>query len=177
MSIAKYLVILMMSFGLISEAFASDAFLSQFKAGKWEGQVTNTVSPDLKGKKFSAMTEVAENAVTVKVKWDGATGQAGEEWKITPTQLIQTEYDASGKAIGTYAADLRKGTTAGERTFDVHCANREAKECDNGIDPANHWILKTDGTQLDYVVRGLKDKNDPASLGERHFFQLKYLGQ
>lgn len=178
MRIAKYLVILMMGLGLTSEAFASDAFLSQFKAGKWEGQVVNTVTPDFKGKKLSATTEVAGDTVKVKVVWDGATGQTGEEWKITPTQLIQTEYDASGKVIGTYAADARKGSTAtGERTYDVHCANREAKECDNGIDPNNHWILKTDGARFDYVVRGLKDAANPASLGDRHFFQLKYLGQ
>ena len=177
MRIAKYLVILVISFGFVSGAFASDAFLSQFKAGKWEGQVMNSVTPDFKGKKFSAMTEVADSEVKVKVKWDNTAGQAGEEWKITPTQLIQTEYDASGKVIGTYAADLRQGATAGERTFDIHCANREAKQCDNGVDPNNYWILKTDGTQLNYVTRGLRDANDPSSLGERHFFQLKYIGQ
>lgn len=166
--------------GLSLNAMAADPYLANFKAGKWEGKVTNSVLDTLKGKAVTATTTASGEAVTVTMKVAGAQGQEREEWKITPTQLLQTEFDAAGKAVATYAADLRKGGTETSRTFDVHCTDRAAKKCDQNIDPKFNWTLTADskaGTFI-YIVNGPQDKNNPESaVIERHRFELKNVGQ
>lgn len=160
--------------GLAVGAKAADSYLANWKAGKWEGKVIESVDPSLKGKKVTATTMTAGDWVTVNVVWEGAKGQEKEVWKISPTSLVQTEYDAQGKTKATYTADIRKGGSNNEKVFDVHCADKAAKKCDNNIDPANNWTIGVWDTKWSYVVKGLKDKSDPKSLGERHRFEFQW---
>lgn len=171
----KYLLTTVAVLGLAFSTQAADNFLAKFKPGKWEGKVVNSVSPDLKGKKVTATTNVKGDEVTVTVVTEGAKGGEKEVWKITPTKLIQTEYDEKGKAAGTYTANAKKSGMDTERTFEINCADRAAKKCDNNIDPNNSWTLKVEGEKFTYLVRGLKDKkalNSPVV--DRHLFQFNY---
>ena len=171
----KLLAIAGLLMGLGLSVNAADNYLANFKAGKWQGTVADSVSADLKGKKMTATTATMGDAVTVTVKTEGDTGQ--EVWKITPTQLVQTEYDATGKTLGTYTADLKKDTTtATTRTFEIHCADRAAGKCDNNINPKNNWVLTVAGGKFTYIVNGLKDKTNPNSYGQRHRFEFNYSG-
>ncbi|MBI4211751.1 MAG: hypothetical protein HY540_03855 [Deltaproteobacteria bacterium] len=163
--------------GIAVGANAADPYLSKFQPGTWKGKVTESVSPELKGKMITATTATSPEAVTVTVKFDGAKGGEREEWKITNNKLIQTEYDASGKAVGTYAANLRQGSNDAERVFDINCTDKAAKKCDNNIDPNNNWVVSVNEGKFNYVVRGLKDKANPTSVGERHRFEFQYAGK
>lgn len=174
MKAIRFLTLTGLALTLAASAFAGDAYVAGFKAGAWEGKVAESVSAELKGKKIWATTTQAGDTVTVVVKWDGATGQEREEWKVTPTQLIQTEFNKDGKAVSTYGANARTGGTAREHVYDIHCEDRAAKKCDASIDPNNNWVLTHDADKFVYIVRGLKDKANPASLGERHRFEFKF---
>ncbi|OGQ05936.1 MAG: hypothetical protein A3F82_05595 [Deltaproteobacteria bacterium RIFCSPLOWO2_12_FULL_44_12] len=171
----KILLIIGVALGLGMSAQAADSYIAKFKPGKWEGKVVNSVSPDLKGKKFTGMTEVKGDEVIVTVVMEGAKGGEKEVWKITPTKLVQTEYDAAGKSVATYTANAKKGGTDAEKTFEINCADRAAKKCDNNIDPNNTWTLKTEGQKFTYLVRGVKDKKEVNSpVVDRHLFQFNY---
>ena len=166
----------LLGLALSASAQAADKFLANFKAGSWTGAVTESVSPALKGKKITATTETTADQVKIVVRVEGAAGQEREEWVVTPTKLTQTEYDAAGKSVATYAADVRTAQTNTARTYDIHCTNRTANQCDNNIDFHNHWALVASGHTFKYIVNGLKDKANPDSLGTRHIFEFAHKG-
>lgn len=155
-------------------AKAADKFLSNFKAGNWTGTVTESVSPDLKGKKITATTETTADQVKIVTRVEGAQGQEREEWVITQTKLTQAEFDAAGKAVGApYTANAKPAQTDTARTFEINCADRKANQCDNGIDYRNNWSLVANANTFKYIVTGLRDKAKPDSLGTRHVFEFK----
>ncbi len=178
----KILSIAAVLLGLGFNASAAEQNLPKFKEGKWKGTVIDSIDVNLKNKTVTATSEVVEkNKVKITVVTEGAKGYAKEEWIITPKELIQTEYKSNGKVDATYKADYRlnkKGNIKSEElTYDIHCANKQAKKCDNNIDPNNSWTIKAKGNKLTYVVHGLKNKKDPASLGDRHVFEFQYAGR
>lgn len=166
----KYLTVIVLALVFSGAAKAEDTWLSKFAAGAWEGRVANSVSEGLNGKKFNATVVPSSEGVLITTKLEGANGAEREEWKLTPTQLIQTEYDAEGKAVTTYTADRRVGS---ENIYDIRCEDRAANKCDAGIDKNNHWVLDVQGNTFTYIVRGLTNKEDPTSVGERHRFVFK----
>lgn len=165
---------LALGFGL--NANAADKFLANFKAGSWTGTVAESVAAELKGKKVTATTETTADQVKITVRVDGTKDQEREEWVATPTKLVQTEYDAAGKAVATYTANARTAYTNTARTYDINCTDRSANKCDNSIDRNNHWVLTASGNTFKYTVNGLRDKANPDSLGTRHVFEFTKAG-
>ena len=177
MKTLKLMFVAALLMGLSHSAKAADKFLSNFKAGNWTGTVADSVSADLKGKKITATTEATADQVKIVTRVEGAKGQEREEWVLTPTKLVQTEFDAAGKAVGaSYTANAKSAQTDSARTFDINCADRTAGKCDNGIDFHNNWSLVASGNTFKYIVTGLRDKTKPDSLGTRHVFEFNYAG-
>ncbi|MDO8494217.1 MAG: hypothetical protein Q7S68_02655 [Deltaproteobacteria bacterium] len=175
----KKMLCLTILLGFSSAAFAGDPYLVKFKDGTWDGKVTESVSEGLKGLKVTGVSKRTDTGVTFTVKFDGAKGEEKEVWVITGNKLVQTEYDEAGKAVKTYAADLRTAdaTNYKERTFDIHCTDKAAGKCDGDIGPQNNWVLSFATGNFDYIVKGLKVKEDPTSLGLRHRFTFTHTGK
>lgn len=166
------------SLALSVSAFAADPFLANLKAGSWTGTVAESVSPALKGKKFTATTETTGDQVKITVRVDGAQGEEREEWVVTPTKLVQSEFDAIGKMVGApYTANTKSAQTNTARTYEINCTDRATNQCDNGIDFRNKWSLVASGNTLKYIVTGLRDKAKPDSLGTRHVFEFTQAGK
>lgn len=171
----KYIAMAGLLLGFSLPVVAADTYTTGFEEGSWEGRIVESVIEGLKGKAVWATTKREGETVTVTVKFDGASGAEKEVWTITPASLVQTEYGKDGKVVSTYRANTRQQEGTRERVFDIHCDDRMTKKCDADIDPNNNWILSHDIGKLVYIVRGLKDKANPASLGERHRFEFRLI--
>lgn len=171
----KYITMGGLLLGLSLPVLAADTYTTGFEEGSWEGRIVESVAETLKGKAVWATTKREGEVVTVTVKFDGATGAEKEVWSITPSSLVQTEYNKNGKSVSTYRANARQQGGVRERVFDIHCDDRVTKKCDADIDPNNNWVLSHDIGKFVYIVRGLKDKANPASLGERHHFEFRLI--
>jgi len=133
--------------------------------GMYNGQL-QSVLIDLNRKEGVLTVEKNGEKCIMNFKTEGAS----EVWELNGKNLIQKEFDNSGKIVQQYSATLE-----GDK-FVINCKDRTKNECDGGIDSRNYWQLVTTPSEVIYAVYGVSSdyRNDPNAVAmKRHEFTFK----
>ncbi len=172
-------LMLVVALAVTSSAFAATPILTDMKAGKFSGTLKSYVSKAIDGKKGELTVAKTGEGTLLTFKVEGAQGNEREEWLLQGDELVQREFDASGKMTRNYTAKITttKPATAGEATFAIHCQDAAKNVCDGGIDSRNAWTISSNGDSVTYTVWGVEkaeDRNNPkANVIKRHEFSFR----
>ncbi len=162
-----------------SSAFASTPILSNLKPGNFNGTLKSYVSKAIDGKQGTLTVAKTEQGALMTFKVAGAQGSEREEWLLQGDQLVQREFDATGKMVKSYTAKITttKPATAGEATFAINCTDAAKNVCEGGIDSRNAWTVSSTGDTVTYTVWGVEkpeDRTNPkAAVIKRHEFTFR----
>lgn len=157
-------LMLVVALAVTSSAFAATPVLTNLKPGNFAGTF-KSVSKALDGKQGALTVTKTATGTLMTSTVAGAPGQEREEWLVQGDTLKQTEYDAAGKAVKTYAAKIvaTKPATAGEATFAINCTDAAKNVCDGNIDFRNAWTVGATGDTVTYTVWGVATPEDRAN--------------
>lgn len=133
----------------------------------------DTILGDLKPGAYRAAD--AARMLTIQRTADGVVctltdpvTKAREEWLVQGAELVQKEYDASGRGVTTFKGEVTADRPLGsaEATFSVACTDRTKNQCANGLDARSARTLTIKGKELVYTAWGVAkplDRSNPAA--------------
>lgn len=134
----------------------------------------DTILGDLKPGAYQA-ADAATRTLTIQRTANGvvctladANSKAREEWLVQGAEMVQKEYDASGRVVTTFKGEVTPDRPLGsaEATFAVACTDRTKNQCTNGLDARTARTLMIKGKDLVYTVWGLEkpmDRSNPTA--------------